>query len=88
MNGIAYKCAVCGNLILSPNRKKRYCSEECAKEAQRAYCREYARRRWREHHEEEKANATEWRKENRERYNAYQREYYRRKKDEFNLPKE
>lgn len=96
MNGVCYKCAWCGNPILSPNRCRKYCTDECAKLATRAKNRERAKRRYHAnieaerarsrqyyaaHAEQEKANFTEWRKANRERYNAYCREYYYRKKE-------
>ena len=46
MSRINYTCARCGNPILSPNRIKKYCSEECALEAHRAQCRERAKRHY------------------------------------------
>ena len=41
---INYKCAHCGKPILSPDGRKRYCSDECALEAHRTRCRERKRR--------------------------------------------
>lgn len=95
MKKINYNCAICGNPILSPNAHKRYCSDECAKAANRERARIQFRKRYAEkreeelarnrlyysqHKEQKKASATQWRTANREYYNAQCREWYRKKK--------
>ena len=42
---------------------------------------EYRRERYLLHREQEIARAAKWRQENRERYNAYHREYNRRRRE-------
>ena len=62
---IVTHCLFCGNPIVHPDRKRKYCSDECYKEAHRIYCRENFRRRYADpvKHEQELA-----------RYKRYDRE--------------
>lgn len=58
-------CLFCGNPILSPDRRRKYCSDKCYEEAHRIQCRENFRRRYADpvKHEQELA-----------RYKRYDRE--------------
>lgn len=59
----------------------KYCSEDCAKEAHHAQCRERAKRRYYEQHEDELARSKRYYEANREKKIAYFAAWNRKRKE-------